>query len=107
MNPIPFESNKEMISNDPHPGKNSGGVTLPTGQSDTFPNPESCGTCFWGAGETGGKADLAGYWPVQGESQGGIEESGLQLGSILRVGWNLSAQGRSKIAKSRSKEQFR
>ena len=63
------------------------------GESDAFPNPESSGTCLWGAGEAGGKADRTGHWFVQGEGQGWVEESGLQFGSILRVGWGMSAQG--------------
>lgn len=62
-------------------------------ESDAFPNPESCGTCLWSSGETGGKADCAGHWSGQGESQSGIEESGLQFGSILCVGWDMSAPG--------------
>jgi hypothetical protein len=40
-----------------------------------------------------GKADRAGHWSGQGESQGWVEEPGLQLGSILCVGWDMSAQG--------------
>ena len=61
-----------------------------SGESDAFPNPESCGTCLWGAGEAGGKADRTGHWSGPGEGQGWVEESGLQFGSILRGGGDMS-----------------
>ena len=61
------------------------------GQSNAFGNPESSGTCLWGAGEAGGEPDRTSYWFGQGESQGRVEESGLQFGSILRVGGHVSA----------------
>ena len=63
------------------------------GQSDAFPHPESCGTFLWGASETRGEVDRAGHWSGQGESQGWVEESGLQFGSILCVGLGMSAPG--------------
>jgi hypothetical protein len=62
-------------------------------QSDAFSNPESCGTCLWDTGEAGGEADRPGDWSGKGNSQGRVEEFGLQLGSILRVGWDMSAPG--------------
>ena len=42
-------------------------------------------------GEAGRKVDCAGDWSGQGESQGGVEESGLQFGSMLCVGGDMSA----------------
>ena len=61
------------------------------GESDAFPNSESCGTCLWGAGEAGGEADRMGHWSGPGHGQGWVEESGLQFGSILCVGWDMIA----------------
>ena len=46
-----------------------------------------------GCRRSGGKVDCAGDWSGQSESQGGVEESGLQFGSILRVGGDMSAPG--------------
>ena len=60
-------------------------------ESDAFPNPESCGTRLWGAGEAGGEADCTGHWSGPGQGQGWVEESGLQFGSILCVGGHVSA----------------
>lgn len=60
-------------------------------QSNAFRNPESSGTCLRGAGEASGEPDRTGYWFDQGENQGGIEEPGLQFGSILCVGGDMSA----------------
>ena len=65
------------------------------GQSKAFRDPESSGTRLWGAGETSGKADCTGHWSGPGQSQGWIEESGLQFGSILCVGGDISAPSRS------------
>ena len=61
-----------------------------SGQSDAIPNPESSGACLWGPGEASGKADCTGHWSGSGQSQGWVEESGLQFGSILRVGGDMS-----------------
>ena len=61
------------------------------GESDAFPNPESCGTRLWGPSETGRRLDRPGHWSDQGESQGWVEKSGLQFGSILCVGGHVSA----------------
>ena len=66
-----------------------------SGESDAFPNPEPCGTRLWGAGQTSGKADCTGHWSGPGQSQDWIEESGLQFGSILCVGGDISAPSRS------------
>ena len=44
-----------------------------------------------GAGEAGGEADCARHRFGEGKSQGGVEESGLQSGPILRVGGDMSA----------------
>ena len=63
------------------------------GESDAFRNPESSGTCLWSAGEASREPDRSSDWFGQSESQGRVEESGLQFGSILRVGWGMSAQG--------------
>ena len=42
-----------------------------------------------------GRPDRTGHWFGQGEGQGWVEESGLQFGSILCVGGDMSAPGMS------------
>ena len=65
------------------------------GKSNAFSNSESCGTRLWGTGEAGREPDRPGHWAGQGEGQGWLEESGLQSGSILRVGGGMTAQSAS------------
>lgn len=38
------------------------------GESNAFANPESSGTCVWGAGEAGGEADRTSYRFGEGKS---------------------------------------
>ena len=52
------------------------------------------GTCLWSAGEAGGEIDCTGDWFGEGENKDWFEESGLQFGSILRVGGGMSAPGK-------------
>ena len=61
-------------------------ATRGPGESNAFPDSESCGTRLWGPGEAGREPDRPGHRFDQGEGQGGPEESGLQFGSILRAG---------------------
>ena len=64
-------------------------------ESDTVPYPEPSGTRLWGSGETGRGPDRPGDWAAAGESQDWLEESGLQLGSILHVGCGMSVPSMS------------
>src|SRR5512135_28982 len=65
------------------------------GKSNAVADSESCGTRLRGSGEAGRKSDRPGHWSDQGEGQGWSEESGLQFGSILRVGWDMSVPSTS------------
>ncbi len=62
-----------------------------SGEPNAFPNSESCGTRIWGSSQASGKADCTGHWPGPGQGQGWFEESGLQFGSLLRGGGDMSA----------------
>ena len=62
-----------------------------SGEPNAFPNSESCGTRLWGTSEASRKPDRPGHWSVSGQDQDWFEESGLQLGPILRVGGDMSA----------------
>src|SRR5512139_2495178 len=65
------------------------------GEPNAIPYPESCGTRLWGPSEAGREPDRPGHWAGQGEGQGWFAESGLQCGSILRVGRGISAPSTS------------
>ncbi len=63
-----------------------------SGEPNAFPNSESCGTRLWGSSQASGEVDGPSHWSDSGQDQDWFEESGLQFGSILRIGGDMSVR---------------